>query len=40
VTVSAPAEKEEKNGISTLTILGVIGLGLLGGLMVFKKKRA
>ena len=40
-TISAPAEKEvEKNGISTLTILGVIGLASLGGLMLFKKKRA
>ena len=40
-TINAPAEKEvEKNGISTLTILGVIGLFAFGGLMLFKKKIA
>ena len=40
-TISAPAEKEvEKDGISTFTILGVIGLAALGGLVLFKKKRA
>lgn len=39
--ISAPVEKEvEKNGISTLTILGVIGLAAFGGLMLFKKKTA
>lgn len=39
--ISAPVEKEvEKNGISTLTILGVIGLATFGGLMLFKKKTA
>lgn len=39
--ISAPAEKEvENNGISTFTILGVIGLAAFGGLMLFKKKIA
>ncbi len=39
--ISAPAEKEvEKKGISTLNILGVMGLAALGGLMLFKKKSA
>lgn len=39
--VSGPAEEEiEKNGASTLTILGGIALAAFGGLMLFKKKRA
>lgn len=41
VTTSAPAEKEvKKNGISTLAITGAIGIVVLGGFMIFKKKSA
>ncbi len=39
--ISAPAEKEvEKNGISTLTILGLSAFVAFCGLVLFKKRRA